>query len=152
MKREDDGSVSPYKRRRDLIDAERVRLVRETLGLSQGQFASALGVARRTVIRGEQRGLDIPWYRPDSTRGRVLEAWKRLEQQAADRPRARVKGHRRPHAEYRGYSWELVPGSERRVRVLEPDGTLICHTTPGDARRVIDQEIARKLTGRRRRT
>lgn len=35
-----------------------VRTLRKRLCLSQQQFAERLGVSRRTVIRGEQRGLE----------------------------------------------------------------------------------------------
>jgi DNA-binding XRE family transcriptional regulator len=85
------------KRRRHLIEAAEVTRVRTALNLSKAQFASALGVARRTVIRGEERGLELPW-RPDSTRAAVWDAWGRLAAEAADRQRARspAKCHTRP--------------------------------------------------------
>jgi DNA-binding XRE family transcriptional regulator len=63
------------------ISAAEFATVRATLGDSQGQFAERLGVSRRTVIRGEQRGIELPrsygWGRkPDSTRGQLADKWK----------------------------------------------------------------------------
>lgn len=86
-----------FTRRRYLAEPEHVRALRDALHLSQDQFAAALGVTRRTVIRAEQRGLELPWL-PDSPRRAVWEAWVRLQAEAADRLRARsrAKCHRRP--------------------------------------------------------
>ena len=67
------------------IDAERVRSLRVTLCLSQDELAARLGVTRRTIIRGEQRGLELPW-RPDSPRAHVYKAWRELQEEALRSP------------------------------------------------------------------
>lgn len=70
------------KRRRYLEPAENVRALREGLHLTQSEFAERLRVTRRTVIRGEQRGLELPlgsW----GPRGHVWEAWAELQRQLA---------------------------------------------------------------------
>jgi DNA-binding XRE family transcriptional regulator len=71
-----------YGRHRGLVDAAEVRRVRAALELTQAQLAAALGVSRRTVIRGEARGMDIPW-RGDSSRAGVRAAWVRLQAKCA---------------------------------------------------------------------
>jgi hypothetical protein len=66
--------------------AEEVRELRRALFLTQRQFAQALGVSRRTVIRGEQRGLEVPWFSASNTgRHDLHERWCALQAQAADR-------------------------------------------------------------------
>lgn len=57
--------------RRWLRAAVVVKRVRAELGLTQEQFAARLGVTRRTIIRGEQRGLAIPYWSNNETR----KAW-----------------------------------------------------------------------------
>lgn len=57
-----------------------MRELRRRLRLTQAAFAERLGVSVRTVIRGEQRGLEIPW-RSDSRDG-VREAWAALQREA----------------------------------------------------------------------
>lgn len=42
------------------VGAPEFATVRATLRLSQGEFARLLGCSRRTVIRGEQRGIELP--------------------------------------------------------------------------------------------
>lgn len=83
-------------KRRSLIPPERVREVRASLKLSQREFAERLGVSRRTVIRGEQRGLEVPWATWKS-RGDVRIAWDELEEDAdcASPPAARAQVSRR---------------------------------------------------------
>jgi hypothetical protein len=73
------------------VNAAEFATVRATLGDSQGQFAERLGVSRRTVIRGEQRGIEMPrsygWGRqPDSTRGQLADKWKAAREQAERHP------------------------------------------------------------------
>lgn len=65
-----------------------VRALRRALRLTQKQFAAELGVARRTVIRGEQRGLEIPWYSSSDFRHVLHAAWDSLQKRAADAARA----------------------------------------------------------------
>jgi transcriptional regulator with XRE-family HTH domain len=62
-----------------------VRGLRSALCLSQEELAKRLGVTRRTVIRAEQRGIEIPW-RPDSPRAAVYAAWAQLQEEAARSP------------------------------------------------------------------
>jgi ribosome-binding protein aMBF1 (putative translation factor) len=69
---------------RQLVEAADVSTLREALGLSQAQLAAQLGVSRRTIIRGELRGMEIP-FRPDSTRSSVYEAWNQLSDLAHKR-------------------------------------------------------------------
>jgi DNA-binding XRE family transcriptional regulator len=65
--------------------AETVRELRRTLKLTQGQLAQLLGVSRRTIIRGEQRGLEVPWYSSGSIdRYELSRLWELAQQQAAD--------------------------------------------------------------------
>lgn len=55
-----------------------MRELRRRLSLTQDEFAAALGVTRRTVIRGEQRGLELPlgsW----GPRGDVWTCWTELQ-------------------------------------------------------------------------
>jgi hypothetical protein len=63
-----------FTRRRYLVEPARVRELR-----------GRLGVSGRTVIRGEQRWLEIPW-RPDSMRVDVYQRWCGLAKRAADTP------------------------------------------------------------------
>lgn len=90
----------PRQRHRYLQPAEDVRALRFSLQLTQAQFAARLGVSKRTVIRGEQRGLELPWteYGP---RGNVWIAWKAMQLEAADRAAAgrSVKSHPAPDLE-----------------------------------------------------
>jgi ribosome-binding protein aMBF1 (putative translation factor) len=65
--------------------AETVRELRQTLGLTQREFAQLLGVSRRTIVRGEQRGLEVPWYSSGSIdRYELSRLWNLAEQQASD--------------------------------------------------------------------
>jgi hypothetical protein len=77
-------------RHRYLEPAEHVRELRRRLSLSQGEFAERLGVTRRTVIRGEQRGLELPlgsW----GPRGDVWTRWCELQRlPAVDGDRAEL--------------------------------------------------------------
>jgi DNA-binding XRE family transcriptional regulator len=68
-------------RKRPLVDPTEVRRVRVALGMTQGQFAAALGIHVRTVVRGEARGLEVPW-RGDTLRPGVWLAWYRLKAKA----------------------------------------------------------------------
>lgn len=68
-------------RRRELIAAAEVLRVRMLLNMTQAQLADALGVHRRTVIRGEARGIEIPW-RVDTTRADVRDVWHQLQVKA----------------------------------------------------------------------
>lgn len=81
-----------YGRDRDLISGADVLRVRMLLNMTQEQLAAELGVHRRTVIRGESRGLEIPW-RNDSRRKIVREVWQQLQARAAAQrePPARVR-------------------------------------------------------------
>lgn len=65
----------PSRRHRNLVPAETVRELRRRLSLTQSEFAERLGVARRTVIRGEQRGLEIPTRIFLNKRGDVAREW-----------------------------------------------------------------------------
>jgi DNA-binding XRE family transcriptional regulator len=67
-----------FGRRRDLIPAVDVRRVRAALGMTQVDFATAIGVSPRTVVRAEQRGLEVP-MRPDTKRPEVWVNWCRLQ-------------------------------------------------------------------------
>lgn len=61
--------------------------VRAVLKLSQGEFAERLGLSRRTVIRGEQRGIELPptWGQPA---GGLRDKWHAAAKEAeADRER-----------------------------------------------------------------
>jgi hypothetical protein len=73
-----------FKRFRYLEPAETVIALRQALSLSQGDFARRLGVSRRTVIRGELRGLELP-LGPWGSRGHIFTAWSELQAEAADR-------------------------------------------------------------------
>lgn len=42
------------------VNAAEFAAVRATLKLSQGEYAERLGISRRTVIRGERRGIELP--------------------------------------------------------------------------------------------
>lgn len=66
-----------FKRRRFLIDAAEVRNLRARLELSQREFAEELGVSHRTIVRAEQRGLEVPLDHR-SPRAHVRHAWVRL--------------------------------------------------------------------------
>jgi hypothetical protein len=62
-----------------------VRELRRALNLTQREFAQLLGVSRRTIIRGEQRGLEVPWYSSGSIdRYELSRLWNLAEQRAAD--------------------------------------------------------------------
>ena len=70
-----------------------LRRVRLQLRLTQEQFAGRLGISRRSVIRGEVRGLEIPWYSAGETgRNELLARWEALKQEAdravLERPRS----------------------------------------------------------------
>ncbi len=66
-----------FGRRRNLVAAEEVRRVRKANGMTQAEFALVLGVTVRTVVRGEQRGLEVP-MRDDTKRPEVYLKWCRL--------------------------------------------------------------------------
>jgi DNA-binding XRE family transcriptional regulator len=66
-----------FGRRRDLVPAAEVRRVRAAHHMTQAEFAVALCVTPRTVVRGEARGLDIP-MRGDTRRPEVYVNWCRL--------------------------------------------------------------------------
>jgi DNA-binding transcriptional regulator YiaG len=68
-------------RRRELVPAEEVRRVRAVLQMTQTEFATALCITPRTVIRGEARGLEVP-SRQDTRRPTVYVNWCRLQRQA----------------------------------------------------------------------
>lgn len=71
--------------------ADEVRELRRALGLTQQQFADRLGVTRRTIIRGEQRGLEVPWYSTGSIdRYELSRLWDLAVKEAADRAQARA--------------------------------------------------------------
>lgn len=104
----------PRQRRRYLEPAEHVRDLRRRLGLTQLEFAARLGVHVRTIIRGEQRGLELPlgeW----GPRGDVWKRWVELQSAPAvfdgdrhelgrsskchvPRPKARTAGRDTYHA------------------------------------------------------
>ena len=64
--------------------ADEVRALRRTLGLTQTELARRLEVSRRTIIRGEQRGIEIPWYSTSDYRHVLYSKWRELQQLAAD--------------------------------------------------------------------
>jgi transcriptional regulator with XRE-family HTH domain len=64
------------------ISADRVRLARARAQLSQRGLAAWLGVSRRTVIRGEQRGMEANYWSDVRRRWAQL---KRLEGDTLDR-------------------------------------------------------------------
>ncbi len=66
-----------YGRRRDLIPAAEVRRVRAAHHMTQAEFAVALDVSPRTIVRGEQRGLEVPMHQ-DTRRPTVYVNWCRL--------------------------------------------------------------------------
>jgi DNA-binding XRE family transcriptional regulator len=72
-------------RRRWLRAAVVVRRVRAELKLTQEQFADLLGIARRTVIRAEKRGLAIPYWSNAPLRERWDAAIKAAKGRAASR-------------------------------------------------------------------
>jgi transcriptional regulator with XRE-family HTH domain len=65
------------------VPAAQVCAVRKVLKLSQAELAERLGVSRRTIIRGERRGIELPsrygWGRPadfdKSPRGQLPGKW-----------------------------------------------------------------------------
>jgi DNA-binding transcriptional regulator YiaG len=67
-----------FGRRRELVPAEEVRRVRAALKMTQTEFATALCITPRTVIRGEARGLEVP-MRQDTRRPDVYVNWCRLQ-------------------------------------------------------------------------
>jgi hypothetical protein len=73
------------------VQAPEFAAVRLTLGLSQGAFAARLGISRRTAIRGEQRGIELPSrYGMQSgtpARRALLETWEAARKQAQADPR-----------------------------------------------------------------
>jgi len=79
-------------RRRELISGAEVLRIRMLLNMTQEQLAAELGVHRRTVIRGEARGIEIPW-RVDTRRADVRDVWHQLQDKAAAQrePPARVR-------------------------------------------------------------
>ena len=69
--------------------AEEVRAIRRTLELTQAELAERLQVSRRTIIRGEQRGLEVPWYSTGNiNRYELSRLWDLAQKEAADRARA----------------------------------------------------------------
>lgn len=75
-----------FGRRRELIEAAEVRRVRLGNGMTQADFAIALCVTPRTIVRGEKRGLYIP-MRGDTKRPEVYVNWCRLARDAQRRAR-----------------------------------------------------------------
>jgi DNA-binding transcriptional regulator YiaG len=73
-----------FGRHRQLVEAADVSTLRAKLGMTQAQLAAELGVAIRTVMRGEARGMEIPWH-SGSSRSDVAEAWSRLSARAHKR-------------------------------------------------------------------
>jgi DNA-binding XRE family transcriptional regulator len=71
-----------FGRRRDLIPAAEVRRVRAAHHMTQVEFATALCLTPRTIVRGEARGLYIP-MRGDTRRPEVYINWCRLQRSRA---------------------------------------------------------------------
>lgn len=71
-------------RRRELVPAAEVRRVRAALKMTQAEFATALDITPRTVIRGEARGLEVPWDE-NTRRPTVYVNWRRLIGKADER-------------------------------------------------------------------
>lgn len=69
-----------FGRRRELVPAIEVRRVRAALKMTQVEFAAALDITPRTVIRGEARGLEVPWSE-NTRRPTVYVNWCRLQRQ-----------------------------------------------------------------------
>lgn len=63
------------------VDASELIRVRRRLQLTQAEFAARLGVSRRTVIRGELRGIELPWG-PWNERWPLRERWNELQELA----------------------------------------------------------------------
>lgn len=68
-------------RHRALVPATELVELRSRLSLTQQQLADRLGVSRRTIIRGEQRGID---------RGAVGKAFARLKAEGDSLPAGKV--------------------------------------------------------------
>lgn len=62
-----------------------IRALREWLGLSQGEFARALGVSRATVNRWEMQGHDPD---PASAAGRLVEVMREIRELALKQSRS----------------------------------------------------------------
>lgn len=73
------------------VQAPEFAAVRLTLGLSQGAFAARLGISRRTAIRGEQRGIELPsrygMQNGTPQRRALLETWEAARKEAQTDPR-----------------------------------------------------------------
>lgn len=63
------------------VDASELIRVRRRLQLTQAEFAERLGVSRRTVIRGESRGIEVPWF-SSSDRDSLRDRWNKLQELA----------------------------------------------------------------------
>lgn len=70
------------------VSAAEFATVRAVLKLAQGEFAERLGVSRRTVIRGEQRGIELPpsWKSREGDRGGLRGKWDAARTEAESRP------------------------------------------------------------------
>lgn len=70
------------------VGAAEFATVRAVLKLSQGEFAERLGVSRRTVIRGEQRGIELPpsWKSREGERDGLRGKWDAARDEAEKRP------------------------------------------------------------------
>lgn len=90
--------------------ADQVRDLRRALSLTQKEFAARLQVSRRTIIRGEQRGIEIPWYSTSDLRVGLYKLWGDLEVLAADRARAGDRQSVTPgRHNVRGYRARFAP-------------------------------------------
>lgn len=153
--------------RRYLVPAADVIEVRSALRLKQSELAKRLGVTRRTVIRGEQRGLEIPYRLGDSPRKAVGEAWHALEleakaarvTQAADTKRARRQAQNRAAARRYRKRRRVTVARRSRVTPKRPRGARsdksptsrpAATIRKGDKSRKILPKKSRRQAGRRR--
>lgn len=68
------------------VGAPEFACVRAVLKLSQGEFAERLGVSRRTVIRGEQRGIELPPSWTQREPGGLRDKWETARKEAEADP------------------------------------------------------------------
>jgi DNA-binding XRE family transcriptional regulator len=64
------------------VPADEVRRVRSLLMLSQAELAARLGVSRRTIIRGEERGMETPWWSRNPERSELRKRWNEVKAEA----------------------------------------------------------------------
>jgi transcriptional regulator with XRE-family HTH domain len=119
--------------RRYLIPAADVIEIRSALRLTQSALAERLGVTRRTVIRGEQRGLEIPSTYGDSPRKAVAEAWRELKADAAGALALRAKDAEL--AKRRAQNRAAAKRYRRRRRVTHPPRSRVTKKATGRGRR-----------------